>query len=470
MRLGVGVRLSIMMFLQFFVWGAWYVTAPRYLGTIGFGGADFGWTYSVGPIAGILSPFFIGMIADRFFATERMLGVMHLLGAAAMFGATFLMQNPNRSPDLINLMFFAHMLCYFPTLSLTNTLALHNMDDAERQFPMIRVFGTIGWIAAGFGLGWLEWGSSINMFYLAASAALVLGLFSFTLPHTPPPQGGEAVSFRELAGLDAFVLLKQRAFLTFLVGSFLVCIPLAFYYQMAERAVAQAGLEDPPIKMAFGQISEIVFMVLMPLFFKRLGVKWMLLVGMGAWVARYALFAVGAPDGIAWMMIGGIVLHGICYDFFFVTGQIYTDKVAPAKIRGQAQGMLVLFTLGFGMLIGAQVAGSVEEANTPPEGVTLRNQAQEIGGRILELNQKIEPLDQTAAQPLQDQVAELKMQQDKLTLSWLESIQWKTIWMMPAIGVGIIMLFFAVLFNERADIENVTEDEVAESAVREEQP
>ncbi|VAX38443.1 Putative nucleoside transporter yegT [hydrothermal vent metagenome] len=379
----IGPRLSIMMFLQFFIWGSWYVAAPGYLVSIGFGAADFGWTYSVGPIAGMISPFLVGMIADRFFATERVLGLMHLLAGGIMLYATTLMgggETVAATPFVINFVFFAHMLCFFPTLSLTNTLAMHNMTDSEKQFPMIRVFGTIGWIVAGFMVGTFDWGTSINMFKLAGWSAILLGLYSFSLPHTPPPSKGKKISARELLGLDAFVLLKKRSFFIFMVCSFLVCIPLAFYYQIAYRAVLVSGVTNAPAKMAFGQVSEILFMLLMPFFFKRLGVKWMLFVGILAWVIRYALFAIGTPHEVLWMMMAGILLHGICYDFFFVTGQIYTDKSAPEEIRGQAQGMLVLFTLGIGMFIGAQVAGRVEGAFTPEATLWSKYESQEIAG------------------------------------------------------------------------------------------
>jgi nucleoside transporter len=415
----VGPRLSVMMFLQFFVWGAWYVTAPRFLETIGFQGTDIGWTYSVGPIAGLISPFVVGMIADRFFATERVLALMHLVGGAAMFASTVLMKGANPSPAAINLVFFGHMLCYFPTLALTNSLAMHTMTDPEKQFPLIRVFGTIGWIVAGLLLGWLSWGDSINMFYLAGGAALLLGVYSFTLPHTPPPQAGKRVSARELLGIDALVLLKKPSYLTFIVSSFLICIPLAFYYQMAERFVAQSGIENPPAKMTFGQMSEIFFMLVMPLFFARLGVKWMLFVGMLAWVVRYALFALGAPQGVQWMILTGIILHGICYDFFFVTGQIYTDKVAPSAIRSQAQGLLVLFTLGLGMLIGAQIAGRIEVMYTTAAGV----------------------------------------------------IDWQKVWTVPAIASGVVMVLFALLFRDNLSKparESVDEADVARAAAVEE--
>ncbi len=377
----VSTRLSIMMFLQFFVWGAWYLTGPLFLGPLGFTGPDFGWMYSVGPIAGMISPFFVGMIADRFFSTERVLGVMHLGAAAAMLGAVVLMGADDPDPNLINLMFFVHMLCYFPTLALVNTLAMRNMTNSEKQFPLIRVFGTIGWIIAGLTISYFAWDAKVNMFHLAAGGCVVLGLFSFTLPHTPPVKSETTPTAGQLLGLDALFMLKRPSFAVFMASSFLICIPLAFYYQMAAKVVQQAELV-PGRTMSFGQMSEIFFMVIMPFFFVRLGVKWMLLVGMLAWVVRYALFAIGAPDQVIWMIISGVVLHGICYDFFFVTGQIYTDKAAPANIRAQAQGMLVLFTLGLGMFIGAQIAGRAEGFFTPAATLQLQAEAGAIGRHV----------------------------------------------------------------------------------------
>ncbi|MDH3583372.1 MAG: MFS transporter [Phycisphaerae bacterium] len=380
MDFGISARLSIMMFIQFFVWGAWYVTGPLFLGPLGFTGKDFGWMYSVGPIAGMISPFFVGMIADRLFSTERVLGVMHLGAAGAMIMAIRYMGVDEPDPNMINLMFFVHMLFYFPTLALTNTLALRNMSNAEKQFPLIRVFGTIGWIVAGLVISFFLWDTSITMFHLAAGAALVMGLYSFTLPHTPPVSTGKAPTAGELLGLDALVLLKRPSFAVFMASSFLICIPLAFYYQMASRVVQQADLV-PGLTMSYGQMSEIFFMLVMPLFFARLGVKWMLFVGMLAWVVRYALFSLGAADQVVWMILAGVLLHGICYDFFFVTGQIYTDKAAPKEIKGQAQGMLVLFTLGLGMFIGAQIGGWTESYYTPVQTGRLYNEAGAIGAQ-----------------------------------------------------------------------------------------
>jgi len=221
MNSAIRFKLSVMMFLEFFIWGAWYVTAPNYLGTIGFKAEDFGWTYSVGPIAGMITPFFVGMIADRFFSAEKVLGVMHLLGGALMLGATTLMKAQSPVPNMINVAFFGYMLTYFPTLALTNTIAMRNMGNAEKEFPLIRVFGTIGWIAAGLALTAVAWDKSPQMFYLTAIAALLLGLFSFALPHTPPTQTGR-VSVRQVLGLDALVMLKDRSYLTFLISSILI--------------------------------------------------------------------------------------------------------------------------------------------------------------------------------------------------------------------------------------------------------
>jgi len=467
----VGPRLSIMMFIQFFIWGAWYVTAPRVLGSLGFAETDISWTYSVGPIAGMISPFFVGMIADRFFSTERVLAVMHFGAGAAMFGAIALMGADNPSPDLINLLFFVHMLCYFPTLALTNSLAMHTMTDSEKQFPIVRVFGTIGWIFAGIALNRFGWGMTIEMFYLAGGAAVVMGMYSLTLPHTPPPNAKQQYSAREALGLDALILLRRPSFFAFMFSSFLICIPLAFYYQMAERALGAGGVSDPEFKMTFGQMSEIIFMVLMPFFFKRLGVKWMLLVGMLAWVIRYALFAIGATDGIAWMLIAGVILHGICYDFFFVTGQIYTDKVAPSAIRAQAQGMLVLFTLGLGMLIGAQVGGRVKEAFTPPEAKQLKDQAGVLGSEIEKLEERLVQIESDAEkEQVQKQVDELKAKKTEVSIQALKAIDWRPIWTIPAVGAAVIMLLFAIVFKDDTKTDTVTEGEVAEAAATEEMP
>ena len=454
-------KLSVMMFLQFFIWGSWYVTGPNYLGALGFKAGDFGMMYSVGPIAGMISPFFVGMIADRFFPAQRVLAAMHFFGAALMFYASTLMKD-NAAPSAINGVFFGYMLTYFPTLALTNTLAMKNMTNPEKEFPLIRVLGTIGWIAAGLTLTWVGWDKSINMFYLTSGAALLLGFFSLALPHTPPVGTGP-VSARQILGLDALVMLKNRSYLTFMVSSTLICIPLAFYYQITSRVVEMTGL---PIgqTMSYGQMSEIFFMIVMPFFFARLGVKWMLAVGMLAWVVRYALFALGAPAQIQWMIITGIVLHGICYDFFFVTGQIYTDQAAPKNIRAQAQGMLVLFTLGLGMFIGAQVAGKVEAQHTPKASVYFSKIVPDKTAAIQSLEESIAAAPIAVQNELSKQLdtllqgirSELSDEQKiALRQAELKSIEWKPLWAKPAMFAALILGLFVMFFRNPRRAEPV---------------
>ena len=443
----VRFHLWAMMFLQFFIWGAWYVTAPNYLGTIGFDSGDIAWTYFVGPIAGMISPFFVGMVADRFFSAQRVLGVLHLAGAAIMFGATQLMQSANPSPDLINLMFFAYMLTYFPTLALTNTLAMKNIGDAEKEFPAIRVLGTIGWIVAGLVLTALSIETGIGMFYMAAISAGLLGVYSFFLPDTPPVTDGD-ISVRQILGLDALVLLKNPSYLVFLLASTLICIPLAFYYQIASRVVEKTGMPIG-VTMSYGQMSEILFMLVMPLFFARLGVKWMLAVGMLAWVIRYGLFSLGAPDEIQWMIIGGILLHGLCYDFFFVTGQIYTDQAAEKPIRAQAQGLLVFFTLGLGMAIGAQVAGYVEGVHTTTESAEYKAQVTAKGTEIEGLETKLESAPTSERAALAEQLESAQAEKIQLRRSELQAIEWKPLWAKPAIFAAIILVAFCLLFRHQ---------------------
>ena len=448
MNLQLRVRLSIMMFVQFFVWGSWYVTAPNYLGTIGFDAGDFSWTYSIGPIASMISPFFVGMIADRFFPAQRVLAALHIVGGLIVLYATTLMQGESPSPELINIVLFGHTLAYFPTLALTNTLAMKNISDSEKEFPAIRVWGTIGWIAAGLALTYLGMEKDISMFYLTAGSAIFLGLYSLTLPHTPPVREGE-VTIRQVLGLDALALFKDRSYLIFMAASFLICIPLSFYYQITSRLVEMTGL---PIgqTMTYGQMSEIFFMLVMPFFFARLGVKWMLGVGMLAWVARYALFALGAPAQIRWMIITGIVIHGICYDFFFVTGQIYTDQVAPNRIRAQAQGLLVLFTLGLGMLIGAQIAGIVEARYTPDAARQFATAAADKAREIKDLENLRASVIKEDLALLNKQISQLEAEKDDLRRSELKSIEWTPIWSIPALFAAVVLILFVIVFREKS--------------------
>jgi nucleoside transporter len=464
-----------MMFIQFFIWGAWFVTAPNYLATIGFNANDIGWTYAAGPIATMISPFFVGMIADRFFATQRVLGVMHLLGAATMFLATMMMKNQPISANLINATIFVNQLTYFPTMALTNTLAMRNMDDPEKEFPSIRVLGTIGWIVAGLTLSFLGWGTKINMFHLATASSLALGLFSFALPNTPPTQSGP-ISARQILGLDALVLLKNRSYLTFMAASFLICIPLSFYYQITSRVVEMSnfqqvsGLGDIATRlgfgdviglvMSFGQMSEIFFMLLMPLFFARLGVKWMLAFGMFAWVVRYALFAFGAPDEVRWMVLGGILLHGICYDFFFVTGQIYTDQVAPRQIRAQAQGLLLLFTLGLGMFIGAIVAGKVLTEHTTAQSSSMASQMVAKSAELEQVKARMAAAPPAERAALESQAQRIETEKNQARQAELKAIEWKPLWAKPAIFAAVVLALFVLLFKNKAQMVSGKKAEV----------
>ena len=373
----ISTRLSAMMFLQFFIWGAWYVTIGNYMAAQGMADLTH-WPYTVNPVAAIIAPFFLGLVADRFFATERVLGTLHIIGGLIMLTVP----QATGSPLLFILLLLLYNICYMPTLGLANSLAFHNIENQEKQFPLIRVFGTIGWIVAGLFIGFVLGQFSGDELpdrtplplYTTAIASLILGAYSFTLPHTPPPAAGERVSLKSIVGIDAFRQLGSRAFHIFIVCSILICIPLAAYYNFAPIFVANAVydqnvsnavvglLPNPSSLMTLGQMSEAAFMLLMPLLFARFGVKWMLAIGMAAWILRYLLFALGAPDAVFWMVVTGILLHGICYDFFFVAGQIYVDKKSTPAVRGQAQGFLVLVTYGLGMFIGAQIAGALFNA------------------------------------------------------------------------------------------------------------
>ena len=359
--MSVRAKLSAMMFLQFFIWGAWYTTIAVYMTHHGMATLTH-WPYTVNPIAAIVAPFFLGLIADRYFATEKVLGVLHILGGAVMLAVP----QATGAPTVFIVLLLVYNLCYMPTLGLANSLAFHHIQSQEQQFPLIRVFGTVGWIVAGlfisFVLGPLTGAVAEQTplpIYSTAAASIILGVFSFTLPHTPPPGAGQRVSLRSILGLDALKQLGDRSFYVFIAASLLLCIPLAAYYNFTQLFLGDAGVTKIAATQTWGQISETGFMLLMPLFFARLGVKKMLLLGMGAWVLRYALFAIAAPGAIFPLILIGILLHGVCYDFFFVTGQIYVDKKSTPAVRGQAQGFLVLVTYGVGMLIGAQVAGNV---------------------------------------------------------------------------------------------------------------
>jgi nucleoside transporter len=390
----VRLKLSAMMFLQYFVWGAWYVTMGTWLSqTLHFTGEQIGLAFGTTALAAMISPFFVGMVADRYLATERILAALHVFGGAVLFYAST--QTTFRSFYIVLLIY---TLCYMPTLALTNSLSFRQMSDPGREFPAIRVLGTIGWIVAGFVIGTLGLEATALPLRLGAGASVLLGLFCLALPHTPPPRTGRA-TLNDILGLDALKLMGEPSFAIFVLGSFLVCIPLQFYYAFANLFLNELHVTNAAGKMTLGQMSEIFFMLVMPWFFRRLGVKYMLLVGMAAWTTRYLLFAYGDNGTLVWMLYLGILLHGICYDFFFVTGQIYVDKKAPPDLRAAAQGFIAFVTLGVGMFIGSWVSGKIVDAFTiaGPEGVAGH--------------------------------------------------AWDRIWLIPAAGAGVVLLLFALFFR-----------------------
>lgn len=347
-------RLSLMMFLQFFIWGSWSVTLGLVMSQHNMS-LLIGDAFSAGPIASILSPFVLGMLVDRFFASQKVMAVMHLAGAAILWFVPQALVAQNGAL-LIGLL-FGYTLCYMPTLALTNNIAFHSLSDKDKTFPVVRVFGTIGWIVAGIIIGVTGISDTTGIFTLAAVISVILALYSLTLPNTPAPAKGLPVKVRDLFCADAFALLKVRHFFVFSLCATLISVPLGTYYAYTASFLADAGVGDVSTAMSFGQMSEIFFMLVIPFLFRRLGVKYMLLIGMCAWFVRYAFFALGISEEGRFLLYLGILLHGVCYDFFFVVGFIYTDRIAGEKVKGQAQSMIVMFTYGIGMLLGSQISG-----------------------------------------------------------------------------------------------------------------
>lgn len=357
-------RLSLMMFLEFFVWGSWYVTMGTFLGNnLLAKDQDISLAFSTQSFGAIIAPFIVGLIADRYFHAQRILGVIHLIGAGLMY----LLYSSTDFSEFFPVLLI-YMILFMPTLALVNSISFNQMKNPEKEFSVIRIWGTIGWVAAGFLISSLAWDSQSgltegllkNTWIMASAVSVVLGLYSFTLPSTPPraKTSGE-FKLSEALGLDALALLKHRNYAIFFLSSILICIPLAFYYQNASPFLTEIGLENSTGKMALGQVSEVLFLLALPIFFSRFGLKKTLIVAMLAWAIRYVFFAFGDADSGVWMLLVGIALHGVCYDFFFVSGQIYTDSHAGEKFKSSAQGLITLATYGIGMLIGFWAAGQI---------------------------------------------------------------------------------------------------------------
>lgn len=395
------------MFLEFFVWGAWFVTLGTFLGNnLKATGAETGAVFSTQSWGAIIAPFIVGLIADRYFNAERILGVLHLIGALLMY------QMYNATDISVFYPYvLGYMIIFMPTLALVNSVSFNQMNDPEKEFSSIRIWGTIGWIAAGLLISYFfhwdskegtESGLLRNTFAMAGIVSLVLGLFSFALPKTPPKVSStEKIKIGDLIGLDALKLLKDRNFLIFFISSILICIPLAFYYQNANPFLSNIGMDNPTGKMTIGQASEVIFLLFIPIFFKRFGFKMTILVGMLAWAVRYALFAYGNAGELSFMLILGIALHGVCYDFFFVSGQIYTNSKAGERFKSSAQGLITLATYGVGMLIGFAVAGKISDAYKAADG----------------------------------------------------TMDWKMIWIIPAGIALVVFILFALTFNDKTKSE-----------------
>lgn len=401
MNTEIRLKLSLMMFLEFFIWGAWFVTLGTFLtNNLNASGTQTAAAFSTQSFGAIIAPFIVGLIADKYINAEKILGILHFIGAILMY-----LMFKSTSFDGFYPYVLAYMIVYMPTLAMINTISFNQMKDPEKEFSKIRVFGTLGWIVAGLAISYLfHWDSNTgvssgllkNTFLMGGVASLVLGFFSFILPSTPPKMKKKGkLSISEILGFDALKLLYNKDFLVFFISSIFICIPLAFYYQNANVFLSKIGMENPTGKMTIGQISEVFFMLLLPIFFKKFGFKKTLFFGMLAWVLRYILFAYGNSGNLTFMLISGIALHGICYDFFFVSGQIYTDSKADENNKGAAQGLITLATYGLGMLIGFWIAGMITD-----------------------------------------------------TFTFGNSLQWKQIWLIPAGIAVIVTLFFTVLFKD----------------------
>ncbi len=417
MKIKIGAPLAFMMFFEYFIWGSWYVTMSTYMEVnLHASGVQIGAAYSALAIATMISPFFVGMVADRFFSAQRIMGVMHLLGGVLLYIATTITGNA-----AFYWIILLYSLLYMPTIALSNSVAFHQMSDPGKQFPWIRVFGTLGWIVAGLLIGNLGIEKTASTFHLAAAASVVLGIASFRLPDTPPkgaakPSGptnrvSAGRSASSALGTEAFVLFKYKPYLVFFIAAILVCIPLSFYYGFANSFLNELGMKNAAAKMILGQLSEAFFILAIPFLFNTIGVKKMLLMGMVAWILRYVCFAYGNLQANTWMLYGGIILHGVCYDFFFVTGYMYTEKTAGEKIKNAAQGLFTFATYGVGMFIGTWFSGFVVDS--------YKIKAPSVSGMIV-------------------------------------GHDWQGIWYVPAYIAAGVLLWFILFFREKRPAQPTT--------------
>ncbi len=402
MTLTMRGRLGLMMFLEYFIWGGWYVTFTTWLSqTLHFSGTQVGIAAGATAIGAMVSPFFVGLVADRFFATQKLLAALHGVGAIVLF-----MASRQLSFNSLYSLVLVYCLCYMPTMALTNSLAFRQMQDPQTQFGPIRVMGTAGWIAAGLLIGAMRVEATSVPMQMAAACSLLMAIYSLTLPDTPPVSKATKVTVASVFPVDAVKLLGERSMAVFAIASFLICIPLQFYYAFTNPFLNEIGVVNAAGKMTGGQISELLCMLLIPWFFRRLGVKYMLVAGMTAWALRYVLFAYGNPDSRVWMLWAGILMHGICYDFFFVTGQIYIDRKASKELRAAAQGLITFLTYGAGMFVGSWISGAVVQHYA----------------------------------------------------SSSSSHDWPSIWLVPAVASAVILLLFLVTFADRqkkVEVSNV---------------
>lgn len=408
MKFKIGSQLAFMMFVEYFIWGAWYVTLSTYMQqTLHSKGTTIGLAYMALSLATIVSALFVGMVADRYFPAQRIMGILHLGGALVLVLTSFI-----HSSTALPWIIFLYSLLYMPTISLSNSVAFYQMSDPGKQFPWIRVFGTLGWIVVGQLIGRLDLGSSANIFLIAAGASALLGFYCFILPNTPPKGKAAAATASGALGLDALILFRNRPYVIFFIAAILVCIPLSFYYGFANDFLTELGMKNATGNMTWGQVSEGLFILAIPFLFYRIGVKNMLLMGMVAWILRYLCFAYGDMGSHSWMLFAGILLHGVCYDFFFVTGYMYTEKKAGEKIKNAAQGLFTLATYGVGMVIGTWFSGIVADAYV------------------------------TGTNPVRH--------------------NWTGIWLVPAYIAAAVIVYFILLFREKRQLSPVQTEYLAQ--------